>query len=130
MAPQADEQKMQKKFIERWENALRVLRQMTPHERKRHFDMSSWGVVTDCGTVACLAGHCSLDPWFRRRGFSADTTFGFVQFSRAQPRDFFGGVGHSKVFMYTSGTYAQIVAATKAHIKYLKAGGAAHWSET
>jgi len=55
--------------IERWENALRVLKALTPHERKRHFDMSRWGAKTACGTVACAAGYCGLDPWFRRQGF-------------------------------------------------------------
>lgn len=52
--------------VESWEQALRVLQQMTPHERKNHFDMRSWGHRTDCGTVACLAGHCYLDPWFQK----------------------------------------------------------------
>lgn len=55
--------------IARWENVLRVLQALTPHQRRKHWDMSNWGVKTDCGTVACAAGHCSLDPWFRRRGF-------------------------------------------------------------
>jgi hypothetical protein len=31
--------------------------------------MSQWGYKNDCGTIACAAGHCSFDPWFRRRGF-------------------------------------------------------------
>lgn len=54
--------------VARWENALRVLDNMNEHERKKHFDMSTWGVNTACGTVACLAGHCGLDPWFQERG--------------------------------------------------------------
>lgn len=58
-----------KEKLERWENALRVLRDMPRHERRKHWDMSLFGEKTDCGTVACAAGHCGLDPWFRRRGF-------------------------------------------------------------
>lgn len=61
-------------IIERWENVIRVLRNLTPHQRKYHFDMTTFGRKTDCGTVACAAGHCSLDPWFRRRGFLANFT--------------------------------------------------------
>lgn len=54
--------------IERWENAERVLTSMTPHERRKHWNMSVWGIATECGTVHCAAGKCGLDPWFRRRG--------------------------------------------------------------
>ena len=54
--------------IERWENVLRVLRGLSRHERKKHFSMANWGVKTACGTVACAAGFCGLDPWFKRRG--------------------------------------------------------------
>lgn len=58
--------------IERWENVLRVLRALTPHQRRRHWNMGFFASVTDCGTVACAAGHCAFDPWFRRRGFAMD----------------------------------------------------------
>lgn len=58
-----------KEQIARWENVLRVLQALTPHQRRKHFDMAAWGYKTDCGTIACAAGHCSLDTWFRRRGF-------------------------------------------------------------
>lgn len=59
-----------KQKIERWENVLRVLRALTPHERKAHWDMSQFSMQTSCGTIACAAGHCAFDPWFRRRGFA------------------------------------------------------------
>lgn len=59
------------KLIERWEQVARVLEELPPHAKRRHFDMGTFGMETDCGTIACAAGHCSLDPWFRRRGFSA-----------------------------------------------------------
>lgn len=51
-------------YRESWEHALLVLQRMDPHERERHFDMTSWGFLAPCGTVACLVGHCSLDSWF------------------------------------------------------------------
>ncbi len=58
-------------LIERWQNGLRVLQSMDPHEREKHFNMALWGRKTDCGTVACAAGHFSLDPWFVTLGFSS-----------------------------------------------------------
>lgn len=56
--------------IERWVNVERVLVALPAHEREKHFDMSRWGYVNDCGTVGCAAGLCSLDDWFRDRGWS------------------------------------------------------------
>jgi hypothetical protein len=58
-----------KKYIERFEQLIRVLRGLSPHERRKHFNMRNWGIETECGTTACAAGFCGLDPWFRRRGF-------------------------------------------------------------
>lgn len=55
--------------IERWKQCERVLVEMPEHERLEHFKMSTFGEPTPCGTVACAAGHCGLDPWFRNRGF-------------------------------------------------------------
>jgi hypothetical protein len=34
--------------------------------------MTMFGQKTDCGTIACAAGHASLDPWFRKRGFTGE----------------------------------------------------------
>lgn len=58
--------------IERMEQMLRVLGGLNKHERRKHFNMGTWGEKTPCGTVACAAGHAGLDPWFRRRGFRLD----------------------------------------------------------
>lgn len=58
-------------LLEKWENVLRVLEGLSQHEREKHWDMSTWGVQTPCGTVACAAGHCALDPWFQERGLMA-----------------------------------------------------------
>lgn len=55
--------------IERWVNAERVLNDLPPHEREKHFDMRRWGYENDCGTVGCAAGLCSLDDWFRSQGW-------------------------------------------------------------
>lgn len=62
----------QTELIERWVNVERVLAAMPEHERQHHWDMSTWGKKTTCGTVACAAGTCGLDPWFRERGFKLD----------------------------------------------------------
>lgn len=64
---------LQQKVV-RWENVLRVLRGLSRHERKKHFDMGTWGEKTECGTVACAAGHCGLDPWFRKNGLKLNFT--------------------------------------------------------
>lgn len=64
-----------KEQLSRWENVLRVLRAMTPHERRKHWNMAIFGEKTECGTVACAVGHCSMDPWFRRRGFAGKFRF-------------------------------------------------------
>lgn len=52
-------------IVESWRQALRVLQGMTTHERLAHFKMHHWGRRTRCGTVACIGGHCVLDPWFQ-----------------------------------------------------------------
>jgi hypothetical protein len=96
-----------KERIARWENALRVLEELTPHERKKHWDMGWFGEKTDCGTVACAAGHCGLDPWFRRRGFKMDFKWNTrypgagnwdLQFEANDVNSFFGDVGSQSVF--------------------------------
>lgn len=111
----------QEKMVERWENALRVLRKMTKHQRQKHFDMSTWGEVTACGTVACLAGHCSLDPWFRRRGFKSEQPHGFLRFTEESTFMFFGEKGYWDILMRTRASYSEIVGLVKEHIKTLKA---------
>lgn len=68
--------KQNAKYIERFENLIRVMRGLSRHQRTKHFDMSSWGEDTDCGTTHCAAGFCGVDPWFRRRGFRIKNIFG------------------------------------------------------
>ncbi len=116
-------------LIARWENALRVLKKMTPHERKKHFDMGTFGDQTPCGTVACLAGHCSLDPWFRRKGFSSHWSDGNLFFDKAEPEEFFDDreapfsdpARHgSDIFYRTAASWAEVVKQVQAHITHLK----------
>lgn len=57
-----------KEKLDRWLNAERVLVKLPKHVRTEHWNMGHWGIVTECGTVCCAAGHCGLDPWFRKRG--------------------------------------------------------------
>lgn len=61
-----------KEQIARWENAVRVLKNLTPIQRKKQWDMGFFGERTECGTVCCAAGRCGLDPWFRKRGLKLD----------------------------------------------------------
>jgi hypothetical protein len=108
--------------IERWQNVLRVLRALTPHERKRHFDMSWWGLKTDCGTVACAAGHCGMDPWFRRRGFKL--RFGKDAKIGESPSvtEFFGFEGAHGIFLNsTIRPVGLVIKEIRQHIKNLKA---------
>jgi hypothetical protein len=82
--------------IERWQNVERVLHKMPEHERQKHWDMATWGEKTACGTVACAAGHCGLDPWFRRRGFKLDFKGGDYEISDVP--EFFGFEGARRIF--------------------------------
>jgi hypothetical protein len=108
-------------LVERWENVERVLKALSPHERRKHWDMSEWGMKTDCGTVACAAGHCGLDPWFRRRGF------GLSFFSTSEYGDigdvdgFFGCLGTEIIFYdQRRRTVSTVIKEVRAHIKWLK----------
>jgi hypothetical protein len=117
--------------IERWENVLRVLQALTPHERRKHWNMANWGIKTECGTVACAAGHCGLDPWFRRRGFKLlpekvgketliPTGFGGFE-NDVSVDDFFGDQGSSDIFYNTQvRPVSQVIKEVKKHIQKLK----------
>jgi hypothetical protein len=124
MANLPDEVVTQAQYIERWERALVVLEGMSEHERTKHFDMDSWGRKTPCGTVACVAGHCSLSPWFIERGFHSKLLHGvWLDFTGFSTRQFFGEGGHADVFMATREKYDTIVGLVRDHIAYLKRGG-------
>ena len=123
-----------KQLIERWQNVLRVLRALTPHQRRKHFAMNSFGYQDECGTIACAAGHCSLDPWFRRRGFKSvveDDELQIVGYDDYMDYDlnawgvgcvrFFGRDGADKIFFNDSSRpVSQVIREVRAHIKSLE----------
>lgn len=96
-------------LIERWTHVARVLDAMPEHERERHWSMGTWGEVNDCGTVACAAGHCGLDSWFRERGFTLN--FRGSQATISNVQDFFGMEGTERIFHNTSQRPVETVAA-------------------
>jgi hypothetical protein len=95
-------------LIERWTNVERVLDAMPEHERQRHWNMGTWGEINDCGTIACAAGHCGLDPWFRERGFTLNFCGGQSEISNVE--SFFGLEGTSRIFHNTTQRSVETVA--------------------
>jgi len=85
-------------LIERWVNVERVLEAMPQHERQHHWSMGTWGQKTECGTVACAAGHCGMDPWFRDRGFKLDFIGKRTEARISDVDAFFGYEGAHRIF--------------------------------
>jgi hypothetical protein len=114
--------------ITRWKHVLRVLKGLSRHDRQKHFNMATWGYKTDCGTVACAAGHCGLDPWFRRQGFklkfndpyTGEPTNNADEGDSFQPEDFFGSEGCNRVFYQTDASYQGTIRNTKKYIARLE----------
>lgn len=129
------------KKVARAEGVLRVLRGLTPSQRKNNFDM---GVYLEkrpgCGTVGCAAGFCGLDEKFRRQGFGLKLvkvkvetlddddqptgqflTYWSDEFTGYSPADFFGPDLYNYVFMATHEDYAGTVRNVKEVIADLKA---------
>lgn len=109
-------------LVRRWEQTIRVLKELSPHEKKNHFDMGTFAHKSDCGTIACAAGHSGLDPWFRKRGFktvfplddrySAHSTMGIASF--------FGATGTNNILMdLKSRNVSTVIKEIRAHIKWL-----------
>jgi hypothetical protein len=121
-----DEDVTQDQYIERWEQALRVLESMDEHTRTKHFDMWAWGSVTSCGTVACAAGHCALDPWFRERGLIGVLDDYSMTFTDLQPYEFFGRGGTYAVFHAYESSYDEVLGYVREHIAHLRQGGSPH----
>jgi len=66
-----DMNKNDRKHALRLNKAADVLETVSPKE----FDYNLWGLkVTNaiCKTTACIAGHCALDPWFKKNGFKGE----------------------------------------------------------
>lgn len=112
--------------IERWENAIRVLQGLSRHERRKHWNMGWWGNKTACGTVACAAGHCGLDPWFRERGLKMDFTESVMygktwwdtDFDSEDVERFFGENGTNSIFFRSQ--HRPVSAVIKEIKRYLK----------
>ena len=105
--------------VKRWEGVERVLKKLTPHQRKKHFDMRFWGKKTGCGTVACIAGHCGLDPSFRRQGFRMNLS-GTAYFDKVSPAQFFGQAAYNGIFTRTLDTYFEACTNVSIYLRYLK----------
>jgi len=99
---------------ERAEGIVRVLEELTPTQRKHAFDMNTWGErspsevrkLPGCGTTACAAGWCGLDPTFRKNGFRmklSDHTFS------VGPADYFGNRIWSNLFMMTDTHFPEVI---------------------
>lgn len=119
----------QKEKVERWENVARVLKKLSPHERREHWNMASWGEKNECGTIACAAGHCGLDSYFRRRGFKLDFVFhkGMGDwetiFNDDDVFEFFGSEGSFEIFLDTNvRPVSAVILEVKAYIAHLKSG--------
>ena len=88
--------------VERWSRAVDVIAGLSEHEIEHHFNMSTWGYNTDCGTVGCAAGLIAEDPGFQAEGFKRHyfTHLGKSDgyWLRTNPRDFFGTYAFRKIF--------------------------------
>lgn len=51
---------------EKFQQIVRVMNTLNPSQ----FDIQVWHHSSNCGTVACIAGHCAMDPWFIDQGLT------------------------------------------------------------
>lgn len=76
---------------ERLQQAKRVLEGLSEEQRVHNFDINIVARHSARGIVACIAGHCGLDPWFQERGLVTlvgdPCSIGDVSI---RPEDFFG----------------------------------------
>ena len=107
--------------VKRWEGVERVMKKLTPHQRKHHFCMRFWGQQTECGIVGCVGGHCGIDPDFRRQGLRLKVSLIGPRFTGPGPLVFFGSRGYWNVFMETAATYSETRANISRHLKGLRA---------
>jgi len=103
-----------KERLKRWQQVQRVMEGLTRHERKHHFNIHHWIQYTDCGTVACIAGHCGLDPWFRKRGLITS-----MEMSK-KVLSFFGAYGYWGIFSnFSLDTYGKAIREIRKYVKVL-----------
>jgi len=89
-----------KKYLERWAN-MYTLAHSTPNDDR--FNMSFWAHANEstvCGTSACMAGHASLHPWFRRRGFKPKFGGGVMELNDGILESFWGADTEDNHFIY------------------------------
>ena len=101
---------MEKKYIERLEQVIRVLEEL-PREKK--FNLRTFMI---CGTTACACGWAGVDPWFRRRGFKTEkyhsyhgSTPYYVSYRKFSGmdavREFFGIDFETSIHLFISGAH-------------------------
>lgn len=54
--------------LDRLDQGLRVLSNLSEHDRTEHWNMEEWATLTPCGTIGCAGGHMAMDPWFNEHG--------------------------------------------------------------
>ena len=59
-------------YIERLRQAKRVMQGLSEDQRLNNFDIGVYVVKSDHGIVGCVAGLCSLDPWFQQEGLISE----------------------------------------------------------
>ena len=110
-----------KQKVIRWASAVRCIENLTPHERKHHFDMGDWIQETECGTVGCAAGHCGLDPNIRKQGFAWQWKKEiFNSFFSIDPRDFYGDDATDSIFLGPESEYKHVLKEMKLYLKKLQ----------
>ncbi len=61
---------------ERFEQVLRVLREVEARQNPEEFDLMVWydkgGRDKTCGSCACAIGHCCQDSWFQKEGLTLE----------------------------------------------------------
>jgi len=118
--------------IARWENVARVLQALTRHQRRYHFDMCFFVQREECGTIACAAGHCGFDPWFKRRGYEVRFSKNGICLIRSVSGDsfcngftievesFFGSHGTNHIFYNTEQRpVSQVIREVRSYVKTL-----------
>lgn len=128
--------------VERFQQAIRVMSDMTAERIENEFNMSTWGEKTACGTVACAAGWCAMDPWFNERGlmmaeiertdsYSGETWVDFTFSKEGNASQFFGEAAVDAVFTRASfmvgaknsvDTHSKVLQALKDHLDFVIGG--------
>lgn len=123
--------------IQRFEKLIETLKGLSPHEKRKHFDMGMFGQETDCGTTMCAAGFCGARKWFQDRGFEylsrGKAREGTLKLGKARGwkavckffglpySDWYDGGGEADRIFRDPNSVREVIAAAKDRIKYLRA---------